>query len=241
MGTPATFETFQAELGRLIETFGRNFGDYQKPGYNEADLRNEFLNPFFVALGWDVSNRAGLAPHAREVRVESRGEGSARQRRADYEFRMDRQEKFICEAKRPYEELSARYVFQAKNYAWNRGLPLAVLTDFEEIKLYIVGGRPDLEKPEHGEYRVWRFTEYPQAAQEIWGLLARPSVAGGSIEKLVESLPKRPLKGKARQQWLIGPAPWTSSSCAISTNNAANWPATSTAIIHRARWPAAIN
>lgn len=36
-------------------------------------------------------------------------------------------------------------------------------------------------------------------------MLARPSVAAGSIEKLIESLPRKPLKGKARQQWLIKP------------------------------------
>lgn len=199
------FSNFQTEVGRLVETFEKNFSAYQQSDYDETSLRNEFLNPLLEALGWDVSNRKGLAPHAREVRVEARGHGGARQRRADYEFRVDRQEKFICEAKRPREQLVQRYVFQAKNYAWNRDLPLAVLTDFEEFRIYIVGGRPDLGKPEHGEYKVWHYKQYPLIAQQMWDLFARDNVAAGSIEKLIESLPKKPLKGKARQQWLIKP------------------------------------
>ena len=43
-------------------------------------------------------------------------------------------------------------------------------------------------------------------AQEIWNLLARDNIAAGSIDQLIESLPKTPAgKGKARQQWLIKP------------------------------------
>jgi len=30
---------------------------YRGGQYNEAQLREEFLNPFFEALGWDVYNR----------------------------------------------------------------------------------------------------------------------------------------------------------------------------------------
>jgi type I site-specific restriction endonuclease len=113
----AKFANFQDELGRLVQTFDKNFIAYQQADYDETSLRNEFLNPLFEALGWDVSNRNGLAPHLREVRVEVRGHGTARQKRADYEFRIDRQEKFVCEAKRPHEQLHDRYIFQAKNYA----------------------------------------------------------------------------------------------------------------------------
>ncbi len=35
--------------------------------YNEAQLREEFLNPFFEALGWDVSNRKGYSGSYKEV------------------------------------------------------------------------------------------------------------------------------------------------------------------------------
>ena len=52
----ASFENFQVDLSRLVEQFGRNINQYKSNAYDEASLRQEFLNPFFRALGWDVEN-----------------------------------------------------------------------------------------------------------------------------------------------------------------------------------------
>jgi hypothetical protein len=153
-----------------------------------------------------VENKAGLIPQHREVEIESRTEIAGRQKRADYLFRTDRQDRFICEAKKPAEELHARHAFQAKRYAWNKGLVLAVLTDFEEMLIYVVGSKPYPEEANTGLWKSWRVHDYPAVAPEIWELLARPSVAGGSIDRLVEALPRRAAgKDKARQQWLFKP------------------------------------
>ena len=54
-----SLERFQAELGRLVELFGRNLNNYKSSAYDEASLRQEFLNPFFRALGWDMENSVG--------------------------------------------------------------------------------------------------------------------------------------------------------------------------------------
>ena len=207
MPTGTNFQTFEIELNRLVAVFERNLSHYKSPGYDEASLRQEFLNPLFRALGWDVENLAGEIPTKREVEVESRTQIQGRQKRADYLFRTDARDRWICEAKKPAETLDARCAFQAKRYAWNKDLPLALLTDFEEIKIYIVGGKPHLDEPQMGELKSWRYQQYPLIAQELWDLLAREKVAGGSIERLLESLPKsKPTgKGKARQQWLIKP------------------------------------
>ena len=43
----------------LVERFARNREAYKSPSYNETQLRREFLDPFFEALGWDVNNRQG--------------------------------------------------------------------------------------------------------------------------------------------------------------------------------------
>jgi len=200
------FDAFGAELGRLVELFGRNLALHKSPSYSEARLRMDFLDPFFRALGWDVENKAGLIPQHREVEIESPTRMGDRQKRADYLFRTDRQDRFVCEAKKPAEELDARHAFQAKRYAWNKGLVLAVLTDFEEIKIYIVGSKPHPDEAHVGLWKTWHFQEYAGAAHELWDVLARPSVAGGSIDKLVEQLPRKPAgKGKARAQWLFKP------------------------------------
>ena len=199
-------ENYHKELKRLVDQFGRNLSQYKSRVYDEASLRQEFLDPFFRALGWDVENKAGLIPQHREVEIESRTEIAGRKKRADYLFRTDRQDRFICEAKKPIEVLNAPFAFQAKRYAWNKGLVLAVLSDFEEMRIYVIGSKPHPEEEQIGLWRKWQFQEYPLVAQEIWDLLARASVAEGSIEQLVEQLPRTPVaKGKARQQWLFKP------------------------------------
>jgi hypothetical protein len=197
----ATFKSFEAELGRLVDTFGKNLTAYKGPGYDEASLRQEFLNPFFRALGWDMENKAGLIPQHREVEIESRSDAG----RADYLFRTARLPRFICEAKKPAEELPP-HAQQAKGYAWTIGVPLAVLSDFEELNLYIVGGEPKEDEPLVGLWKTYHFRDYVAKAQELWDLLARDNVASGSIDRLVASLPKRPLKlGKG--QFVIRPDP----------------------------------
>ena len=49
------------EIYELVERFGRNKAAYTSVHYNETQLRREFLDPFFVALGWDVDNKQGWA------------------------------------------------------------------------------------------------------------------------------------------------------------------------------------
>ncbi len=206
MPNAASFESFEKELKRLVAKFDRGLAEFKNPAYLEAQLRDDFLNPFFRALGWDLENSAGLIQSKREVEIESRTEIGGRQKRADYLFRTDGHDRFVCEAKKPAEELNSRYAFQAKRYAWNKNLPLAILTNFEEFKIYIVGGKPHMDEPLVGLWKTYSFREYVAKARELWDLLARDNVAGGSIDRLLESLPKTaPGKGKARQQWLIRP------------------------------------
>lgn len=87
MSTGASFENFEKELNRLVVNFERNLTEFKSPGYVEAQLRDDFLNPFFRALGWDLENRAGLIQQKREVEIESRTQIEGRQKRADYLLR----------------------------------------------------------------------------------------------------------------------------------------------------------
>ncbi len=206
MPNETAFESFEKGLNRLVESFGQRLDELKQPGYAEAQLRDDFLNPFFRALGWDMENRAGLIQKEREVEIESATQIGGGRKRADYLFRTDKHDRFVCEAKKPAEELHSRYAFQAKRYAWNKGVWMALLTDFEELKIYIVGGKPHIDEPHVGEWKSWHFRQYPLIARELWDLLARDKIADGSIDKALDALPnKAPGTGKACQQWLIKP------------------------------------
>ena len=53
---------FREELVRLTASFHKGLPSYRDEGYDESALRNDFLTPFWRALGWDVENKEGLAP-----------------------------------------------------------------------------------------------------------------------------------------------------------------------------------
>lgn len=200
-----SFDFFQAELARLTASFHKGLTSYRQEGYDESALRNDFLTPFWRALGWDIENKEGLAQSLREVQIESRVHIEGRKKRADYLFRCGGLERFVCEAKKPKEELDKKAAYQAQRYAFNLRLLIATLSNFEALQVFIVGGKPEQESP-WDFCKQWHYTEYVKSAQEIWDLFSRNNVASGSLEKYISSLPKKPLKGKkARQGWLIAP------------------------------------
>jgi hypothetical protein len=41
---------------QLVQRFSEQVSYYRSGRYNETELRRDYLDPFFVALGWDVSN-----------------------------------------------------------------------------------------------------------------------------------------------------------------------------------------
>lgn len=51
----------------IVERFEIHLEGYQRGNYNETQTRNDFINPFFEVLGWDINNRQGLAESYREV------------------------------------------------------------------------------------------------------------------------------------------------------------------------------
>lgn len=72
---------------QLVETFERNLDDYRSHK-NETELRREFLDKFFAALGWDVTNEKGYDEAHKEVAHEFSVEIDGQQKKADYAFRV---------------------------------------------------------------------------------------------------------------------------------------------------------
>ena len=59
--------TAPTEILALVERFSEHREAYLAGAYNETQLRREFLDPFFEALGWDVSNKQGNAEAYKDV------------------------------------------------------------------------------------------------------------------------------------------------------------------------------
>ena len=123
----------------LVERFDAHRPTYQAGQYNEAQLREEFVNPLFEALGWDVFNRKGYADAYKEVIHEDAIRVGGRTKAPDYCFRAGGGSRsFFVEAKKPSVDIAEAIgpAFQLRRYAWSAKLPISVLTDFEEFAVY---------------------------------------------------------------------------------------------------------
>ncbi len=76
-----------AIIQNLVARFAEHRERYQSGQYDEAQLRQEFLNPFFEALGWDVYNKKGHADAYKEVIHEAAIKIGGRTKAPDYCFR----------------------------------------------------------------------------------------------------------------------------------------------------------
>ena len=106
-------------IRQLVERFEEHRESYRSGKYNETQLRREFLDPFFEALGWDIFNKQSLAEPYKDVIHEDalliEGENKA----PDYAFRMGGTRKFFVEAKKPAVniEFNIHPAFQLRRYA----------------------------------------------------------------------------------------------------------------------------
>ena len=62
--------TAPREVVALVENFAEHRETYRRGDYKEASLRNDYLNPLFIALGWDVYNEKGIHENYRDVILE---------------------------------------------------------------------------------------------------------------------------------------------------------------------------
>src|SRR5256884_7702310 len=139
--------TAPKEVSELVERFGLNRDAYCSHKYNETRLRVEFIDPFFKALGWDMSNERGYAEAYKDVISEDAIKIGGATKAPDYCFRIGGTRKFFVEAKKPAINLkdASEPAFQLRRYAWSAKLPLSVLTDFEEFAIYDCRIKPDHE------------------------------------------------------------------------------------------------
>ncbi len=177
-----TIEIVCEKIRKLVEQFERDKHFYLSKQYLEAQARQDFINPFFEALGWDIGNKAGLSPFEREVLLE-KGDTKGR---PDYNFRIGGASKFYVEAKAPSEPLDkTAHILQAKSYAWNtKDVFIVVLTDFEEFKVFDASLKPDPRNPNLGLIYDFKYTDYLEKLDELW-MLSKEKVASGSLDRLL--------------------------------------------------------
>lgn len=178
------------EIVNLIERFEQNKDAYKSSQYNETQLRREFLDPFFKALGWDVENKHGYAEAYKDVIHEDAIKIGGVTKAPDYSFRIGGTRKFFVEAKKPAIHLKDDIdsAFQLRRYAWSAKLPLSILTNFEEFAVYDCRIKPDKsDKAATGRIFYFNCTEYEKRWEEVASIFSREAVLKGSFDKFAES------------------------------------------------------
>ena len=185
-----TKEQGKQKIGELIVRFRTNIDAYKRSTYKEAQVRREFIDPFFEALGWDVSNEQGDPEHSKEVVLEDTIKVGHSTRAPDYSFRIGGQRKFFVEAKKPAvnikENVSPSY--QLRRYAWSAKLPLSILTDFEEFSVFDCRFKPN-QKDKTNVHRIkyYTFEDYLDMFDEIYDLFSKGAVLKGSFDRHTQS------------------------------------------------------
>ena len=182
-------------LLKLVEAYQKHFKQYSRPDYNETEVRNDFVNPFFEILGWDVQNKKNLPQHLREVKHEAsvfvEENGKQVKKKPDYEFHVGSTPYFFLETKKPNVDIMAskEAAFQTRRYGWNGNLEISVLSNFTDLVIYDTSVRPnENDKPSVAQVAHFHFTEYVDKFDEISRLLSYETVVSGAFEKTFENI-----------------------------------------------------
>ena len=174
------------EIVDLVERFENNLESYKSGHYNETQVRREFVDPFFKALGWDIDNEEGFAEAYKDVIHEDAIRIGSTTKAPDYSFRIGGQRKFFLETKKPSVDIKddIHPAFQLRRYAWTAKLPLSILTDFEELSVYDCRVKPDKsDKASQARVIYLTYQDYLNKWDEIAGIFSKNAVLKGSFDK----------------------------------------------------------
>jgi hypothetical protein len=182
------------EVKNLVEKFDRNLDAYKNSSYKEEQLKQEFINPFFKALGWDVDNVSDAAPQYRDVIFEDSIKVSGGTKAPDYCFTLAGRKMFFVEAKKPSVnvKMSIEPSYQLRRYAWSAKLPLSILTDFEEMAIYESRIKPKkTDKASTERILYLTYQDYVEKWDEIYSIFSKEAVLKGYFDKFAESIKKK--------------------------------------------------
>ena len=181
-------EEVYKKIEELVIKFRNNKDQYTNKNYNETETRRDFLDPFFEAFGWDVSNRAGKSQTYRDVIHEDKVKVGKETKAPDYAFRIGGNRVFFVEAKKPGVNLKEDSLpaFQLRRYGWSAKLGISFLTDFEELAVYDCTRKPNVnDKASTARIEYIHFEDYLNRFDFLYEILNKERIEQGSLEKYI--------------------------------------------------------
>ncbi|WP_180950521.1 Eco57I restriction-modification methylase domain-containing protein [Corynebacterium riegelii] len=191
-GRPSKLEAKEL-VSRLVARYENQRDDLQSPqgDLTETETRSQYIDPLLMALGWDVHNESGKKRSQLEVVME-RSENlssSGVRGRPDYKLMLDGDPVVPIEAKRVTVGITENQsaAIQARSYGFSLSLPVAVLTNFENLIVFDA----TVEPQECDDARVARlpggvfsYKDFVSRFEELWTYLSFESLYGAGIAEV---------------------------------------------------------
>lgn len=182
-------KTAKFRLKDLTERYADNITSVRPhdSNYNETELRSDYLDDFLKILGWDVNNNRGAPQHLREVKqeesIEVDHEEKVSRKHPDYTLRVQGERRLFVEAKKPSVRIEENQdaAHQVREYGWNAGLDISLLSNFHHLALYDCRYQPgETDSADVARRSLLDYTQYVEHFDEIWDTLSREAVLDGS-------------------------------------------------------------
>ncbi len=222
-----TKEQAKKEIEKLVNRFESHIEEYKNSDYNETQIRRDFIDPFFKALGWDIDNEQDYAEAYRDVIHEAKQrvkEGKSERTKApDYAFRIGGKKIFFLEAKKPSVSIkdSMHPAYQVRRYGWSAKLPVSIITDFEEFSVYNCTKKPiPSDKAAVARLKYITYKDYLNEFDFIWNTFSIESVRKSSFDKYVKNDTNKKGTATVDNEFLQSLDKWrTYLATSISLNN----------------------
>ena len=183
-------EECHKQLVSLTAAFQKQYGDFKKKAYSEAQLRIDFLNPFLKSFGWDVDNEEQKTQFLRDVIQEESidvEEEQLTKKNPDYTLRVFGNRQLFVEAKKVSIDIttSKTSAFQTKRYGWSANLGMSILTNFEYLVIYDCRYKPNATDEAHvSRFKVFHYLEYINKLEEIYNYLSYEAINLGALNDI---------------------------------------------------------
>ena len=178
------------KIQELVENFDRQIEIYKSGRYNEHQVRIDYVNPLFKALGWDINNKNGFAENYRDVRHEYTLRTADGTKSPDYCFCIGGVKKFFLETKKPSVHIKTDIspALQVRRYGWTGKLDLSILTDFEEFAVYDCRVKPKQDdKASVARIEYLKYTDYLEKWDYLQSIFSKNAIQQGSFDKYISS------------------------------------------------------
>lgn len=177
------------KIHNLVAKYEANRDFYRTSKFNETEVRNQFLDPLFEILGWDIRNISGRNTNEREVLLEEslKENASTHSKKPDYTFRLFGERKFFLEAKKPCVQIEKDDdpAKQVRRYGYTAGLKISILSNFENLYIYDTSCPVvDSDTRVKGLICSYHYTDYEDSIEDMLKYIGKESVYSGDFEEI---------------------------------------------------------